>query len=513
MARYKTDDKNQAKFIAVYFDKQIIPGTFESALDDLIDNEVDFTVFDARFQNDETGAPAYHPGTLLKIVLYAYSRGVIHSRKIAKLCEENVTFMALSGDSRPHFTTIANFVSSFSDEIVSVFRDILIVCDAEGLIGRDLFAIDGVKLSSNASKEWSGTREKFQNKANKLETEIRNIVEKHRQFDTDQLETEAVEKERQRLQTLRSKYKKFKDWLLENDDKHSLSGNVVQSNITDPESAKMKTSHGVIQGYDGVAVADSKNQVIVHAEVFGEAQENHLLEPVIEGVRETFKDIGDGEDIFSETKLAADAGFHSEANVKNLFDEKIDGYVADNQFRKRDERFKSADSHKPKKKQPPKKKTELYGPEDFIYDKSSLTCICPAGKHLYLKNRKATIGNYVAVAFIGRKTECSVCNLRAKCLKGPNQKSPRQVCFFEGRSENPKETYTQKMKNKIDSPEGKFIYQQRLAIVEPVFGNICSTKGMNRFTLRGKLKVNAQWLLYSLVHNIEKIANYAPSYT
>jgi hypothetical protein len=67
---------------------------------------------------------------------------------------------------------------------------------------------------------------------------------------------------------------------------------------------------------------------------------------------------------------------------------------------------------------------------------------------------------------------------------------------------------TKLMVEKIESEEGRRIYPQRMAIVEPVFGNIRSNKRLDRFTLRGKIKVNIQWLLYCMVHNIEKIANY-----
>jgi transposase len=96
MARYKEYDYMQGKFIPIHFDKQIIPGTFEHTLHYLIDNEIDLSVFDLRYQNDETGAPAYDPAILLKIILYAYSRGITSSRKIARCCEENIIFMALS---------------------------------------------------------------------------------------------------------------------------------------------------------------------------------------------------------------------------------------------------------------------------------------------------------------------------------------------------------------------------------------------------------------------------------
>jgi len=150
----------------------------------------------------------------------------------------------------------------------------------------------------------------------------------------------------------------------------------------------MKSSHGVIQGYDGVATVDSKHQVVVHAEAFGQPQEHELLKPMIEGTRENFKAIGVQEDIFEQAQLTADAGFHTEQNMKMLFEEKIDGYVADILFRKRDPRFKTADRHKPKKKE---KSREYFSPKDFIYDQATQTCICPAGNKLYRNGRNIKI--------------------------------------------------------------------------------------------------------------------------
>jgi len=63
------------------------------------------------------------------------------------------------------------------------------------------------------------------------------------------------------------------------------------------------------------------------------------------------------------------------------------------------------------------------------------------------------------------------------------------------------------MRVKIDSSVGRRQYSKRLGMIEPVFGNITVNKGMNKLTLRGKDKVNAQWQMYCLVHNIEKLRN------
>ena len=69
-------------------------------------------------------------------------------------------------------------------------------------------------------------------------------------------------------------------------------------------------------------------------------------------------------------------------------------------------------------------------------------------------------------------------------------------------------THTQAMRQRIDSEQGREQYGQRFATVEPVFGNVRYNKRLGRFTLRGQCKVDGQWKLFSLVHNIEKLANY-----
>ena len=157
MVKYKRYDFFQSMLIPVCFEAQLIPGTLEFAIHTLVETQMDMSIFDDNYQNDETGRRAYDPKILLKVVLFAYSCGLITSRKIERTCNENVTFMALSGNQRPDHSTIAAFVSSMQDEILPLFRDILLVCDQENLLGGIFFALDGLKLPSNASKRWSGT--------------------------------------------------------------------------------------------------------------------------------------------------------------------------------------------------------------------------------------------------------------------------------------------------------------------------------------------------------------------
>lgn len=510
MARFKPYDYSQMKFIPVSFKEQILPGTFEYTLNHLIDHEIDLKVFEHRYCNDETGAPAYDPAILLKVILYAYSRGITSSRSIERLCRENVVFMALSADSAPHFTTIADFIARLDAEIVSVFRDVLLVADELGLIGREMFAVDGVKLPSNASKSWSGTRADFAKKVAKMERAVRYLVKRHRECD-ERGESGPVPAARaKQIETLKRASRKVKAWLKENQDKVGPSGRVKKSNVTDNESAKMKTGKGVIQGYDGLTVTDAKHQVVVHAQAYGEAQEHALLIPMLEGVREHFQALG-AEDVLDRVAVAADSGFHSEANVKYLFETGVDGYLADTLFRKRDPRFATAHRHVPQRPSAPWARPPgqgLFRPHDFIYDEATKTCICPAGEFLYQNGAHCRIRGQIAVKFTGAKRVCGPCALREKCLRHPSRTPVRQVVFFTGETTAKSETYTAKMKRKIDTDVGRYQYSRRLAVAEPVFANLSSARGLKRFSHRGRTKVNTQWLLYCLVHNIGKVQRY-----
>ena len=110
--------------------------------------------------------------------------------------------------------------------------------------------------------------------------------------------------------------------------------------------------------------------------------------------------------------------------------------------------------------------------------------------------------------FQGALRDCVPCTLRDKCLRKPETTKTRQVSFFYGKTSGGKVSYIERMKRAIDSERGRVLYGGRFATVEPVFANIRYNKGLDRFTLRGQRKVDTQWKLFCLVHNIEKLAHH-----
>jgi len=523
MPHFKHYSYDQTKLIPVDFRNQLQPGTFEFALNQLVD-EMDLSIFTGRFCNDDTGAPAYDPAILLKIVLFAYSRGITSSREISRACRENVVFMALAADSHPHFTTIARFIASLEEEITPLFRNVILICSREGLIGGQMFAIDGCKISSNCSKEWSGTRADLKKKAEKLDRSIRQVLSRHRQADRQE---EAREKKRggggpsggmrakeaRAIGRLRAKKAAFEEWLAENEDKRGARGKIKQSNVIDNESAKMPSSHGVIQGYNGLAMVDEKHQVIVHSEAFGEGNENHLLGPMLEGTRENLAGLSRKRDPLRKAVLVGDSAYHSEENARMVLESGIDAYLPDARFRKRDPAFKTAKRHKrPVDRKGTVRTAKYFQVEDFTYDAEKGKLICPAGKELYVRNRNFwTKQGLRGVQYMAKKTDCRVCDLRKQCLRRATTVA-RQVVRFAGTDREGKQPFRSKMIERFESARGRFLYSRRMGIVEPVFGNICHALGLRYFSHRGKVKVDIQWKLFGMVHNLAKIARYGPRF-
>lgn len=497
MPRYKSYNYSQTTLIPIELEKQITPGSLEYAIHKLVEERVKIDAFEKKLKNDETGRPAYDPKVMLKIILLAYSKGIISSRKIETACKENILFMALSCQQCPDHSKIAEFISTMKEEIQPLFRDILLVCEELKLLGGTSFALDGLKLPSNASKHWSGTHAELKRKKEKLEEKIEKLMKDHQKLDKkESVKKEATEKEKEELELekIRKKIEKIDRYLKENEAKQGKRGKEIKSNITDKESCKMSTSSGVIQGYNGQALVDEKHQIIVHSEAFGSGQDYGHVIPMIEGAKENMKAIGKGDKYFDGKILTADANYHSNENIKKCEEEKIDAYIPDVDFRKRDKRFEGQKRYK-------EEKPARYELDEFNYDERSDCYICPMGKLLSRKSSQEIKEGYHQYA--GKKKECMICEKKSECIRMPNgQKKYITIAVKE------EESISKRMRDKIDSKEGRQKYERRLAIVEPVFGNIKAQKRMDRFTLRSKEKVDIQWRLYCIVHNIEKIANY-----
>jgi len=501
MAKFKVYDYRQRVLLPVSLEDQLMPGTLEFAIHTLVETRLDTAVFAQKYRNDETGRTAYDPKILLKIVLLGYARGLISSRKIEQACRENVVFIALACGQQPDHSTIATFVSSMKAEILPLFRDVLLVCQEMDLLGGTFFALDGLKLPSSASKEWSGTRSEMHRKKERLEAKVQQLLEEHVQGDEGDdcgpgsggLDGTNREKQIKRLQ---KQAKRIEKWLKGNEAKYGTTGKEISSNLTDNESAKMKTAHGVIQGYNSQALIDGKHQVIVHAQAFGRGQDHAHGPPMLDGALENLKSLGHGEEYFAGKIFTADTNYHSDTNLRKCQELHLDAYIPDIYFRRRDPRYAAQRRYWPRR--------QRFTLEDFHYEEATDHYQCPLGKKLRRIAKKVYADGLVNRIYVAEERDCQPCPLQLRCFtaRGGKKRHLRVPVGVELTN------FSKRTAGKVDSELGRKIYPQRFAVAEPVFANIRTHKRLDRFTLRGKVKVNIQWLLYCMVHNIEKIANY-----
>jgi len=513
MPRFKPYDYRQSLMVALTLEEQLPAGSLEYALHHLIEERIEESWFDDLYANEEFGRPAYAPKLLLKVILLGYARGLLGSRRLERACKENVTFMAISCGLRPDHSTLAAFVDKLQGRIEVIFSEVLLVCHEEGLLSGTHLSLDGLKLPANASREWSGTFQELRLKAAKLQRKLSEKLAEHRRQDRLDKQRAATADDRSRekaarqasLLRLRQKAERLSAFLKEAEPKPGARGQEVQSNVTDNESAKMQTSHGVVQGYNAQALVDGKHQIIVHGRPSGSGQDHRQVAPMLAGAREMLELAGLSEELpLAQAKLTADCNYHSEENLKACEEHQVDAYIPDNHFRQRDPRFASQERHKSSFRE---KKGRL-GVEHFTYDARRDSYVCPQGKELTCQSANHATGDgHRYRRYRAKARDCKDCPLRARCIAGGGARKSLAIPLGPERA-----TRTARMRQKIDTAPARALYARRLAIVEPVFANLRSNKRLDRFTYRGQAKVSVQWLLYCLVHNLEKLAHLSGQY-
>jgi hypothetical protein len=388
--------------------------------------------------------------------------------------------------------------------VEDLFCKILFKCCELKLVRGEMFAIDGCKLPSNASKECSGNIDELKKKRDKLKKYIKRVIKLHRALDKDgkvakkqkpYAKTMGSRKDRRdrQLKRLNRKLDKLDEFLETAEPKKGLSICEIKSNITDNESGFIKSPNGYIQGYNGVTAADSLSQIIVAAEVTGSGPESGMFPEMLDRLEENMRKASGKGKPLKKSLCISDTGFFSEENLQEAKKRGIEVLIPDQQFRKRDPHFDGRKEHAAEKKR--------YTIEDFTYNKKEDAFTCPAGYVLEYKCYVQLRNNR------GRKYQiklgiCANCPHLRKCVRVTKNSNPARTLYVTDNEYE--ENLCEKMKKKIDDPAYRELYSRRQQIIEPVFADITYCKGMNRFTLRSKRKVTTQWKLYCIVHNIGK---------
>ena len=491
MARYRSTDvgAGQGLFLTVNLQEQLLPGSFEYMLNQIIGTKIGLSGFEKKYKNDLTGASAIPPSALLKLIFYGYFKGANSSRKLYELNRNNIIAKALTGDMHIHWTVIADFISGNKEAIKDTFTEVLLYCNELGLIGGENFAVDGLRLPGNASIEMSGTEEQLKKRLETYRKMASKHIERHERRDAQGLIDEGSEKRfESRQKQLAVRIEKISGFLKKMEKREGRNSAEIQSNVTDNESAIIHSSKGYIQGYVGIAISDQKSQIVTSAQAFGSANETeHLPEMLDENARNL-----EGARVKTEAgkkpTMSGDANYFSNENLRACEERGIDAVIADSQGKRRIGRDGE----------------NRYEIDDFKYNEAEDYYKCPAGKRLAYKRNTKQMGIQGKV-YQASLTDCKRCPVFSKCSWSKKKQSEQvQGKTLRITERNKQGNLCRKMREKFETVEYQDIYAYRVQIVEPVFANIRYCKGLNRFTLRGNEKVNSQWLLYCMVHNLSK---------
>jgi len=423
---------------------------------------LDFSGFD--MINEGPGHPSYHPRIIMKILLQGMLSKERSSRKLASATRENFVFMYLAEKVQPNFRTICRFRRQNASFIKEVFKETINLASENNLIDLSLICTDGSKIKANASKKRLLKEEQVE----RLDSIIDAMIEEDiKQDEIDEKISDGKEEnltnfETKNLKEIVKRYRnnKNKDKLKEKCNKAreeiKKSGEKKRVSLTDPECRMMKGKRGNHElAYNTQFTVDSKDQIILANDVCQDSNDTHQLQPQVKQTKENIE-------LKKDTKLAADCSYNNGENLKYLEEEELESYIP-NQAQ-----AQSFDERKQTIKQ-----------DDYEYDWDKDEIIVDGVRlkfHAIWKHR-------------GKNKQRVYKSKDGKIMK-------RVPEFFRNRL---------RMKEKLDTEEGRQIYNMRKYIVEPVIGNIKYNLGLDEFTLRGLDLVRLELNLACIVHNLKKI--------
>jgi transposase len=423
------------------------------------------------------GEPAYDVRGMVKILIYAYMRGITSSRGIAQQCEENIAFQFLARGHSPNFRTIALFRRKKRHLLRWVFKRTVALARQMGIVRLGLVALDSVKFPADASAGRKMTEVQLNEELRRLDEYLREAESSDRAEDAqygadkrgDELPPEVVDAQRRKgklaeaLEILKKRQAAAKD-----EPPKDVS-------LVDPEAPWVKKSGRSVRGYSGQVAADSEHKVIVGLKATAEGTDNDQLNPMLQEIEKTAG--------HAPEQLVADSGYYTDDAVLEAAKSKTDCVVPDSET--------AAHLNNPKRNESAK---TAYHVSRFAYDEAKDEFSCPQGKRLpFFRNHKKR-GHPTKIY---RCADCQDCPFRAQCTDHASGLRSIEVHMDH--------VEIRKIREKLRTENGKATYKKRKAIIEPIFGRWQHNWGIRRLRLRGLAGFSVELHLLAIAHNLTKL--------
>lgn len=479
-------------------------------VNEVVDN-LDITTIIENYKGG--GASSFHPRMMIKVLFYSYLCNVYSCRKIEKALHENINFIWISGGSMPDYRTINYFRGKrLQGQIKTLFAEVVRLLQELNYVSLDVQYIDGTKIESASNRYtfvWRGSVEK--NKA-KLEQKIQSILQEiDNQIKED---SKTINKEelpqtidsktlKEKLSVLNSRLKepgkstqkqlaKLQEEHLPRLEKYEnqleILGerNSYSKTDTDATFMRMKEDHmknGQLKPAYNPQIS-TENQFVTHFSIHQTPGDTTTLESHLEGFESQYNK--------QSSVVVADAGYGSEENYEYMEESNIEAFVKYNYFHKEQKRsFKN----------------NIFLSQNLYYNKEEDYFVCPMGQHLVKikEGKRISENGYISHVSYYQAIRCQGCPLRGQCHKA---KENRMIEVNHRLQE-----LKRKARERLLSETGLYHRSKRPIEPEAVFGQMKSNNKFNRFTLRGLPKVEIEFGLMVLAHNLRKLTAKAVSFS
>ena len=337
---YRAYDPEQQLLLPAALQEWLPPDHLAYFISDVVD-QLDLSAITVRYQGERRGGPPYHPGMMVKVLLYGYCTGVASSRRIARRLHEDIAFRVLAANNTPDFRTVSDFRKDHLAALSDLFLQVLELCRQAGLVKLGHVALDGTKVRANASRHRAMSYGRMKEKEAQLEAEVAELLrraeetdeEEDRRYGRDQRGDELPEelafresrfrRIKEAKAALEAKARAEAEQAESEGRKHpGVPDDKAQRNFTDPDSRIMPLPGGrdFQQAYNCQAVVDSAHQVIVAARATNLASDKQQAVPMME---QAIGNMG-----MTPKEVSADAGYYSARAVEGLQALGVDPFIA-----------------------------------------------------------------------------------------------------------------------------------------------------------------------------------------
>jgi transposase len=507
--RFKDYNQNQTILLPYSFDDLIPEKHPVRVIDQVVDS---LNIQPLLKAYSKEGNPGYHPKMLLKVMLYGYMTNIYSSRKIELALRENINFMWLSSMTIVDHNTINRFRSDkLKDSFKEIFKQVVLMLANEGLITLKNIYTDGTKIEAQAGRYTFVWGNSIKTNKAKMLTQLEELWKYAQSIDNDdepnpeptefkEISKEVIQKTVAKIDAklsgndkasskAKAKLRYIKNNFVANLEKYeqqeAILGERNSYSKTDTEATFMRMKEDHMQNgqlkpaYN--AQISTENQIIVNYTLHQNPTDTKTLKPHLENYQQTY-----GEQTFNELEtITADAGYGSEENYDALEDKGITAYVKYNTFEKEQDKNYQ-------------KKHKTFSKENLYYNQEEDYYVCPMGQKMYKthQSQKITEAGYKQNLSHYQAQNCQGCPLRSQCFKAKGNRSIERNHNLE--------RHKQKTRELLLSETGIQKRKQRSADVEPVFAHLKHNNGFRRFSLKGIKKVELEFGLMAIAHNLRK---------